>query len=116
MSEQRDCSETGYFSGCLHVWNEYSAFGMHSRYGLCSIGISVESPLRSKAKNYWSSDYAEANKVAESTVAVKRARVAEIMREFDDRFGIRFDVGLYIPSGSVTRSLCWSTASFSDCS
>jgi len=49
MSEQRDCSETGYFSRCLHIWNEYSAFGMDSTYGLCSIGISVESPLRSKA-------------------------------------------------------------------
>jgi len=76
MSEQRDCSETGYFSRCLHVWNEYSAFGMDSTYGLCSIGISVESPLRSKAENYWSSDYAEVAKsfeVAESTVAVKRA-------------------------------------------
>jgi len=74
MSQQRDCSETGYFSGCLHVWNEYSAFGMHSRYGLCSIGILVESSLRSKAKNYRSSDYAEVTKsfeVAESTVAVK---------------------------------------------
>jgi len=48
MSEQRDCSETGYFSRCLHVWNEYSAFGIDSTYGLCSIGISVESRLRSK--------------------------------------------------------------------
>jgi len=49
MSEQRDCSETGYFSRYLHFWNEYSAFGMDSTYGLCSIGILLESPLRSKA-------------------------------------------------------------------
>ena len=31
-SEQRDCSEAGYFSRCLQVWSKYSALGMDSDF------------------------------------------------------------------------------------
>ena len=52
--------------------------------------------------------------MAESTIAVGHARVAEFKGQIDDQFNISFDVGFDIPIGSVNRSICPLPACSSD--